>query len=579
MNVDSKLRAYFLSFPLFVALVWKLIGLPQPTPIQVNISETLQEPPSNRFIIQGFRGVAKSFITCAYVVWLLWRDPQLKIMIVSASKERADANASFIKKIINEVPFLGHLKAREGQRDTQNLFDVGPARPDHSPSVKSVGITGQLTGSRADIIVADDVEVPGNSFTQVMRDRLFELVKEFDAILKPGDNKKIIYLGTPQNEMSLYNELQERGYITYIWPARYPYDDKHRRTYGDKLAPFIANIMDGAPEKYYGKPTDPRRFDEEDLQKRELSYKKAGFMLQFMLDTTLSDADKYPLRLRDLIVGHIPMDEAPMRLTWLPDPSRAISLDEAPPLGLKGDRYFQFHKASEETAKFSYRILAIDPSGRGKDETGYAVLYWLNGYVYVMEVGGLLGGYSDEVLIKLSNIAKKWNVSEVVVEGNFGDGMYCKLLQPILLSRHKASIEEVKSKGQKELRIIDTLEPVVTNHKLVVTPDCIRHDYDSVPEGDLKYACFYQFTRITSDRGALVHDDRLDALAVGVCYLVELMAVDPNEGIEEQHAKWVERGLESIYRQTTHVVGGVIVTEYDEDASSPFMSYVGDLGY
>ncbi len=579
MNVDSKLRAYFLSFPLFVALVWKLIGLPQPTPIQVNISETLQEPPSNRFIIQGFRGVAKSFITCAYVVWLLWRDPQLKIMIVSASKERADANASFIKKIINEVPFLGHLKAREGQRDTQNLFDVGPARPDHSPSVKSVGITGQLTGSRADIIVADDVEVPGNSFTQVMRDRLFELVKEFDAILKPGDDKKIIYLGTPQNEMSLYNELQERGYITYIWPARYPYDDKHCRTYGDKLAPFIANIMDGDPEKYYGKPTDPRRFDEEDLQKRELSYKKAGFMLQFMLDTTLSDADKYPLRLRDLIVGHIPMDEAPMRLTWLPDPSRAISLDEAPPLGLKGDRYFQFHKASEETAKFSYRILAVDPSGRGKDETGYAVLYWLNGYVYVMEVGGLLGGYSDEVLIKLSNIAKKWNVSEVVVEGNFGDGMYCKLLQPILLSRHKASIEEVKSKGQKELRIIDTLEPVVTNHKLVVTPDCIRHDYDSVPEGDLKYACFYQFTRITSDRGALVHDDRLDALAIGVCYLVELMAVDPNEGIEEQHAEWVERGLESIYKQTTHVVGGVIVTEYDDDASSPFMSYIGDLGY
>lgn len=579
MNVDSKLRAYFLSFPLFVALVWKLIGLPQPTPIQVSISETLQEPPSNRFIIQGFRGVAKSFITCAYVVWLLWRDPQLKIMIVSASKERADANASFIKKIINEVSFLGHLKAREGQRDTQNLFDVGPARPDHSPSVKSVGITGQLTGSRADIIVADDVEVPGNSFTQVMRDRLFELVKEFDAILKPGDDKKIIYLGTPQNEMSLYNELQERGYITYIWPARYPYDDKHRRTYGDKLAPFIANIMDGDPEKYYGKPTDPRRFDEEDLQKRELSYKKAGFMLQFMLDTTLSDADKYPLRLRDLIVGHIPMDEAPMRLTWLPDPSRAISLDEAPPLGLKGDRYFQFHKASEETAKFSYRILAVDPSGRGKDETGYAVLYWLNGYVYVMEVGGLLGGYSDEVLIKLSNIAKKWNVSEVVVEGNFGDGMYCKLLQPILLSRHKASIEEVKSKGQKELRIIDTLEPVVTNHKLVVTPDCIRHDYDSVPEGDLKYACFYQFTRITSDRGALVHDDRLDALAIGVCYLVELMAVDPNEGIEEQHAEWVERGLESIYKQTTHVVGGVIVTEYDDDASSPFMSYIGDLGY
>lgn len=170
------LKAYFENFPLFCNLVWGSIGLPSVTPIQVDIAKTLQTPPNDRFILMGFRGVAKSFITCAYVVWCLWRDPQLKIMIVSANKERADANATFIKKIINELPFLNHLKAREGQRDTQNLFDIGPAKPDHSPSVKSVGIKGQLTGSRADIIVSDDVEVPSNSFTQVLRDQLFELV-------------------------------------------------------------------------------------------------------------------------------------------------------------------------------------------------------------------------------------------------------------------------------------------------------------------------------------------------------------------------------------------------------------------
>lgn len=156
MNTLEALKPYFLNFDLFVGLVWKSIGLPKPTPIQVDIAKLLQNPPSDRFILEGFRGVAKSFITCAYVVWSLWRDPQLKIMVVSANKERADANATFIKKIINQLPFLYHLKAREGQRDTQNLFDVGPAKPDHSPSVKSVGIKGQLTGSRADIIVADD---------------------------------------------------------------------------------------------------------------------------------------------------------------------------------------------------------------------------------------------------------------------------------------------------------------------------------------------------------------------------------------------------------------------------------------
>ena len=562
-SLEAKLlKPYYDSFPLFCNLVWKTISLPLLTPIQNDIAKLLQDPPNDRLILMGFRGVAKSFITCAYVVWNLWRDPQLKIMVVSANKERADANATFIKKIINELPFLSHLKARDGQRDTQNLFDIGPAKPDHSPSVKSVGIKGQLTGSRADIIVADDVEVPSNSFTQVLRDQLFELVKEFDAVLKPGAGKKIIYLGTPQNEMSLYNELQERGYTAVIYPARYPYDDAHRASYGDRLAHIIASKYDSDPKRFAGKPTDPLRFDEEDLQKRELSYRKAGFALQFMLDTTLSDADKYPLRLRDLLVGMFPLDEAPMKLTWLPDPSKRVPVSEVPVMGLKGDAYFYYHTASNEIQKYSYKMMCIDPSGRGKDETGYSVLYYLNGYIFVMEVGGLLGGYSDVVLNKLANVAKKYSVNEVVIEGNFGDGMYLKLFEPVLKKTYpNCGLTEVKSTGQKEVRIIDTLEPVISNHKMVVTPECIRNDYSTVPESDYKYACFFQLTRITSDRGALVHDDRLDALAIGVKYLVDFMGVDADQGINELTEEWLEDSLESFYGFVTSDVGGVKNTD------------------
>lgn len=562
-SIDSLLLPYYKSFPLFCNLVWKAIGLPSLTPIQNDIAKLLQDPPNNRMILMGFRGVAKSFITCAYVVWSLWRDPQLKIMVVSANKERADANATFIKKIINELSFLDHLKARDGQRDTQNLFDVGPALPDHSPSVKSVGIKGQLTGSRADIIVADDVEVPSNSFTQVLRDQLFELVKEFDAVLKPGDDKKILYLGTPQNEMSLYNELQERGYTATIYPARYPYDDAHRSSYGDRLAKIIADKYDRDPEQWKGKPTDPQRFSEEDLQKRELSYRKAGFALQFMLDTTLSDADKYPLRLRDLLVGIYPLDEAPMKLTWLPDPSKRVPVTEAPVMGLKGDAYYYYHKASDELQPYAYKILAVDPSGRGKDETGYAVLYFLNGFIYVMEVGGLLGGYSDVVLNKLSRVAKKYKVNEVIVEGNFGDAMYLKLLEPVLKKTYSdCGLTEVKSKGQKELRIIDTLEPVISNHKMCVTTECIKNDYATVPESDYKYACFYQLTRITQDRGALIHDDRLDALAIGVKYLVDFMGIDADEGIQELTEEWLEASMESFFGFVSHRLSdGTLMTD------------------
>lgn len=545
MTAESRILAAKEHFWMFVWIVWLAINLPKPTPVQIDMAKTLQNPPSRRFIIQGFRGVAKSFITCAYVVWLLWNDPQKKIMIVSASKERADANSQFVKKIIEELPFLHHLKARAGQVDTVVKFDVGPKLPDHSPSVKSVGITGQLTGSRADLIIADDVEVPGNSSTQGARDKLFELVKEFDAILKPGGS--VIYLGTPQNEMSLYNELLSRGYTTLIWPARYPRDAKQRANLGDRLAPFLAEKYDADPEGLAWKPTDPVRFDEKDLLEREISYGKAGFMLQFMLDTSLSDAEKYPLRLRDLIVASFSKESAPMQWEWLPGPETAIK--DSPMVGLRGDGWFRYRSASKETSQFATKLMAIDPSGRGSDETGYAVVYYMNGYLFLMESGGFRGGYEDDTLRSLAQVAKKWGVQQIVIESNFGDGMYTKLFTPICLKEHKCAIEEVKSTGQKEMRIADTLEPLLGAHKLVVFEAAIEQDYNSAKNKDgthdPKYSLFYQMSRLTRERGALAHDDRLDALAIACAYFVESMSMDSQKGRHEATAEWLAQQMEN----------------------------------
>lgn len=538
------------NFPLFVWFVWRTINLPVPTDIQKNMAETLQSPPSRRFIIQGFRGVAKSFITCAYVVWRLWRNPQLKIMIVSASKVRADANAKFIRQIIREIPFLDHLKPRDGQVDTQNLFDVGPATPDISPSVKSVGITGQLTGSRADIIIADDVEVPGNSSTQTAREKLSELVKEFDAILKPLPECEVIYLGTPQNEQSLYNTLLDRGYTTLIWPARYPKDSKQRGNYGSRLAPYIATRYDADPQGLSWKPTDPKRFTDEDLTAREISYGRAGFALQFMLDTSLSDADKYPLRLRDLIVAEFSKESAPMSWEWLPGPETALTA--LPSLGLRGDAWFRYRGASKEVSSFSGKVLAIDPSGRGKDETGYAVVYFLNGYLFLMESGGFRGGYEDETLRSLAKVAKKWAVNDVIIECNFGDGMYTKLFSPVCAQVHRCNISEVRSKGQKELRIADVLEPLLGAHKLVVYQQAIDHDYNTAVNADGTHdpsvSLFHQMTRLTRERGALGHDDRLDALAIACAFFVERMDADAQRGIREAQDDWLEQHMEDTVR-------------------------------
>jgi len=236
------------DFVLFLFVLWRALNLPKPTKCQIDMARTLQSHGQRRFILQAFRGIGKSFILCAFVVWTLWRDPQKKILIVSASKERADANSIFVKRIISLLPFLSHLKPKADQRDSVLSFDVGPAKPDHSPSVKSAGITGQITGSRADIILADDIETPNNSATQLARERIGELVKEFDAVLKPDGI--IIYLGTPQCEMTLYRELENRGYTTTIWPARYPRDKADRESYGDRLAPMLAAEYDENPEAF-----------------------------------------------------------------------------------------------------------------------------------------------------------------------------------------------------------------------------------------------------------------------------------------------------------------------------------------
>ena len=523
------------NFKNFLYLCWKHLNLPEPTPIQYDIADYLQSK-DKRLVIEAFRGVGKSWITSAFVCHQLLLNPNRNILVVSASKTRADDFSTFTQRLISEMPLLQHLQPRDDQRHSKVSFDVAPARASHAPSVKSMGVTGQLTGSRADLIIADDVESANNSQTQLMRDRLSETVKEFDAIIKP-EVGRIIFLGTPQTEMSLYNSLEERGFKTRIWCALYP-TKQQSVGYGTKLAKIIADVEDQEV-----KPTDPKRFNEVDLMERLSSYGRSGFNLQFMLDTTLNDANRYPLKLNDLIIisGCSSWDEAPAKIQWASgqDQITAISSD-IPNVGLKGDYFTTCLYMSEEFAPWEGTVMSIDPSGRGEDRTGYAVLKMLHGMLYLTAVGGLEGGYSDETLEKLSHIAKKQDVNYVVIESNFGDGMATQLLKPVMSRIHPCEIEEVRHSIQKEKRIIDTLEPIMNVHRLVVDEDIIRQDFQLPPDHQL----FRQMTRITRDKGALRHDDQLDALAIAANYWVERMDRDQILAFDQHKEDMLDQELE-----------------------------------
>ena len=526
------------DFRNFLFVVWSHLNLPEPTPVQYDMAEYLQSD-EKRIVIEAFRGAGKSYITSAYACHQLYLNPEVKILVVSASKIRADDFSTFTMRLIQEMPLLQHLIPKDNQRQSKISFDVGPAKASHSPSVKSAGITGQLAGSRADLIIADDIEIPNNSMTQTMRDKISEAVKEFDAVLKPDG--RVVYLGTPQTEMSLYEVLPERGYKVKIWPARYP---KDTIKYNGRLADTLVKKVDSDPT-IVGQPTDPRRFNDHDLLERELSYGRSGFSLQFMLDTSLSDANRYPLKLEDLIVMDVDSEKGPEKIIWGRDKDKIVDI---PNVGLPGDFYYKPLDTVGDYIDYTGSLLAIDPSGRGQDETAYAVVKMLNGYLYVVDFGGIEGGYGERVLKTISMIAKQHKVNYVLVESNFGDGMFTELLKPVLTKVHPVTIEEVRHNIQKEKRIIDVLEPVMNQHKLVIDRKALEKDYSSVqhypPEKQPKYMLAYQMTRVTKERGALVHDDRLDVLSMAVAYWVEQMSADVDREMKTRKDDLLDKELE-----------------------------------
>lgn len=507
-------------------------------------------------IIEAFRGIGKSYLTSAYVLWRLYRDPaNEKVLVVSASGSKAKEFVTMTKTLLMTMPLFEVFVPREDQRDTAWAFDVNGASISQSPSVKAVGITGQITGSRATLIVADDIEVVDNSRTEEARERLLHKTNEFSAIKVTG-GADVIFLGTPQTEESIYTKLiRDMGAVGWILPARYPLPEK-RDSYiitreGDVKIDCLsprARAVDRNPNLQW-QPTDPERFSEMELSNREAKG-RAYFALQFQLDTSLSDAERYPLKQHDLIVMACNPFKAPQIVQWGKDSNGRNKRIDLQNFGFTGDQWLAPLFIDSEWRDYEQALLFVDPSGRGKDETGWAVLKSLNGMLYAVEVGGVSGD-PGAAMLAVATAAKNNKVHEVVVEPNYAGAVWIAAFEPVLSKVWPAekpgdtagcTIREAEwSRTQKEVRIIDTLEPVMASHRLVV-------DERVAADGVL----MYQLTHITRERNCLQHDDRVDALAGAVAELVNTLRVDTDQAAREmkeaEEAEMLEAFLESCER-------------------------------
>ena len=203
-------------------------------------------------------------------------------------------------------------------------------------------------------------------------------------------------------------------------------------------------------------------------------------------------------------------------------------------MGLPGDYFYSPMQLQGTWDSYSETICSVDPSGRGTDETAACFISQRNGFLYLHEVFATRDGYSDNTLLSILRKCKRYNVSKLLIETNFGDGIVAELFRKHLVqTKQNIDIEEVRANVRKEDRIIDALEPVLNQHRLVVNRSVIDNDFksnpDAPPEERLLYMLFYQMSRMCKEKGAVKHDDRIDSLAQGVKYFTDAMAISANQ--------------------------------------------------
>ena len=541
VDIESLREHYALFEDFLHDCMTELMGF-KCSQLQVDIGRFLQSD-TQYGMIQAQRSQAKSTIVAMFAVWQLIHDCKHRILIISAGSEVAAEIANWVIQIIMNYDILECMRPdrQHGDRASSKAFDIHwqLKGAEKSPSIACIGITANMQGRRADLLIPDDIESSKNGMTEVQRAALEHLSKDFTSICQKG---RIMYLGTPQTVDSIYNNLQMRGYTLRVWTGRVPTNDEAKH-YGDTLAPYIRGMMDnpanqigGGIDGNRGKPTDPVILGEDALVSKELDQGAAYFNLQHMLNTELSDENRHPLKTKNLIIMSFPVDKGPGEVIWLPSPQNRVICDGK--FACK-PQFFRPYTTSLETYAYEGKHMYVDTAGGGKngDETVAAVTYFLHGYIFLAEILKLQGGYSDENYKALSKLAWKHQVNSIDVEKNFGFGAFASAWKPVLIKYYKAAggsgcppVEDVWESGQKELRIIDTLEPIMGRHRLVVHEDIINYDVESTSKYPLdqreSYKFFHQMSKVTVEPKSLIHDDSLDAVAGSCRKWVEHIAVD-----------------------------------------------------
>lgn len=556
------------------------------TEIQAEIGWFLQFGPAY-LMVQAQRGQAKTTITAIFAVWCLMHNPKWRVLIISAGSTQATEISVLIVKLILSVDILECLRPDKtnGDRTSVEAFDLHYSLKgvDKSPSVASVGITSNLQGKRADLLIADDVESLKNSQTAVMRSQLLNITRDFSSICSDG---RIIYLGTPQSIESIYNTLPASGFVVRVWPGRVPNAEQIRH-YGASLAPSIARRAKAHPETMTGWGMDGKQGAATDtylndaiLLKKEVAQGQAFFQLQHMLLTALTDAMRFPLKTENLVAMRLDGRNLPLTVV------RSMSEQNMKSWSVDGRTFMTSTAMAVETlmGTAQARVMYVDPAGGGinGDETAWSITDLLNSNLFLQDVDGIPGGHDKDKLEALAAVAIRWQPTVIKIEKNMGFGLFREVLQPVLKQAFdKAglpmpSIVDDLVVGQKETRIIGSIEPVLGRGSLIINEAILARESESVSRYDVKtritYSFLFQLATLTRDKNSLKHDDRVDAVDGGVRHFSAALAVDQTKAIEALKQRELAAFIKNPLGLPSH-----ILRQLQPQAASPWLKRVRKL--
>ena len=487
--------------------------------------------------ILAWRFFGKTFLIAMLILWRLLNNPNRHQVIVTISMPESRKRVKMIRQWIERVPFLESLRPEPGQRDGGDGFDVAGAEGHKDFSVGCKGMDGQIAGIHGDVI-ADDIEDENNSGTRDAREALFNRTAEFDAVA--GENDEIVVIGTLHSEESVYPKLanlkdkdgKPAGYDFITIPILYPRPEQHTLN----LAPELRANLDNKTAQP-GDIVAPYRITREYVAKK--AARERWFAMQFMLQTNVMDTVRFPLKLRNLIVFDSQRDFGPSRIAWglSSDSKGTTELPNVRPNGHEGDSlhgpmFVDLNSLS--WLPYTRTILTIDTGG-GKGQTAWKCGSALNGYIFVHDGGAMTGSASNANITMLVERARFHNCRVISVEGNqvgsrdTDENAWANLLRAEVARQAldtepawNCSVEVHWARGGKETRIINTLEPLFANHRIIL------HSRVAL---DPKLQ--FQITRITSQPGSLDQADRIDALEALCRLLLDTTRLDPSKAARD----------------------------------------------